>query len=190
MVSEPDKMLLGEPYDASDPALVEARIRARRLTAAVQHARSGGRSRRASGFCDDLLGELGAGSWVEAPFHCDYGAQIRLGARVFVNMCCVFLDAAPITLGDDVQLGPGGPTPDVGPPARRRDPRRRTRVGAPHIDRRPGVARRRRDRAAGRRDRERRRHRRGQRRDTRRWQPGVMAAGNPCRVISEPEREL
>jgi maltose O-acetyltransferase len=26
---------------------------------------------------------------------------------VFVNMACVFLDAAPITLGDDVQLGPG-----------------------------------------------------------------------------------
>jgi maltose O-acetyltransferase len=47
------------------------------------------------------------GSWVEAPLYCDYGAQIRIGARVFVNMDCVFLDAAPITLGDDVQLGPG-----------------------------------------------------------------------------------
>ena len=26
---------------------------------------------------------------------------------MFVNTACVFLDAAPITLGDDVQLGPG-----------------------------------------------------------------------------------
>ncbi len=42
---------------------------------------------------------------VEAPFHCDYGAH-RLGARVFVNISCIFLDAAPIVLGDDVQLGP------------------------------------------------------------------------------------
>jgi maltose O-acetyltransferase len=54
-----------------------------------------------------LLGGLGVGSWVEPPFHCDYGTQIRLGARVFVNMGCIFLDAAPITLGDDVQVGPG-----------------------------------------------------------------------------------
>jgi len=52
------------------------------------------------------LGDIGAGSWVEPPFYCDYGTQIHLGARVFVNMGCVFLDAAPITLGDDVQLGP------------------------------------------------------------------------------------
>jgi maltose O-acetyltransferase len=29
-----------------------------------------------------------------------------LGARVFVNFGCIFLDAARITLGDDVQLGP------------------------------------------------------------------------------------
>ena len=50
---------------------------------------------------------MGAGSWVEAPFYCDYGAQIHLGARVFVNMGCVFLDAAPIVLQDEVQLGPG-----------------------------------------------------------------------------------
>jgi len=55
----------------------------------------------------DLLGEFGAGSWIEAPFYCDYGAQIRVGARVFVNMSCIFLDAAAIVLGDDVQLGPG-----------------------------------------------------------------------------------
>ncbi len=54
----------------------------------------------------DLLGEFGAGSWIEAPFYCDYGAQISLGDRVFVNMGCIFLDAAPIVLGDDVQLGP------------------------------------------------------------------------------------
>ena len=44
---------------------------------------------------------------MEAPFHCDYGEHIRLGSRVYINMGCIFLDPAPITLGDDVQLGPG-----------------------------------------------------------------------------------
>ncbi len=105
-VKERDKMLAGEPYDASDPALVAGRIKARRLSrqlGMLDPADDKGRVR----LLNDLLGEIGEGSWVEAPFCCDYGQQIRIGARVFVNMGCIFLDAAPITLGDDVQLGPG-----------------------------------------------------------------------------------
>ena len=106
MDAERDKMLRGEPYDASDPALLAARFEARRLTrrlADLDPADSDGRT----ALLRSLLGAVGEGSWVETPFHCDYGAQIRLGSRVFVNMACVFLDAAVITLGDDVQLGPG-----------------------------------------------------------------------------------
>jgi maltose O-acetyltransferase len=105
-MNERDKMIGGEDYDSRDPELVAARFEARRLTArlgALDPADCDGRD----AVLRALLGAIGPGSWVEAPFHCDYGAQIRLGARVFVNMACVFLDAAPIVLGDDVQLGPG-----------------------------------------------------------------------------------
>ena len=105
-MTEQDKMLAGKLYDASDSALVEARLRARRLTQRFAALDPGDLDARAS-LLRDLLGEVGGGAWVEAPFHCDYGTQIHLGHRVFVNMDCVFLDAAPIKLGDDVQLGPG-----------------------------------------------------------------------------------
>jgi len=105
-VSEREKMLRGEPYDASDAVLVSARIRARRLTQGLAALDPADRDAHIR-VLRELLGELGADSWVEAPFCCDYGTQIRIGARVFVNMGCVFLDAAPITIGDDVQLGPG-----------------------------------------------------------------------------------
>jgi maltose O-acetyltransferase len=104
-VTERDKMLRSEQYDAGDPELVAARLEARRLTAsfsALDPADLDGRG----ALLRTLLGSIGPGSWVEAPLFCDYGAQIRLGARVFVNMGCVFLDSARITLGDDVQLGP------------------------------------------------------------------------------------
>jgi maltose O-acetyltransferase len=104
-VSERDKMLRGDLYDASDPELVEARVRARRLTQSFASLDPGDDDARSS-LLAELLGAIGAGSWVEAPFYCDYGEQIRLGNRVFVNMACVLLDAAPIALGDDVQLGP------------------------------------------------------------------------------------
>ena len=105
-MTEHEKMLRGEPYDGRDPALVDARFAARRLTrqlAALDPADAEGRT----AVLQELLGGVGRGSWIEAPFFCDYGAQITLGARVFINMACVFLDAAPIILGDDVQLGPG-----------------------------------------------------------------------------------
>jgi len=105
-VTELEKMLQGLPYDASDPALVAARVRARRLTRALTALDPADHEAHIR-MLAELLGGMGDGSWVEAPFHCDYGTHITLGARVFVNMDCVFLDAAPITLADDVQLGPG-----------------------------------------------------------------------------------
>ena len=55
---------------------------------------------------DELLGALGPDVEVRAPFHCDYGTYIELGARSFVNFGLVVLDAAPVTIGDDVQIGP------------------------------------------------------------------------------------
>lgn len=104
-MSEREKMLAGEPYDARDPSLVAARVRARRLTAALTALDPADSVRRRT-VLEELLGSLGEDSHVEPGFGCDYGSNIFLGDRVFVNMGCVFLDAAGITLGDDVQLGP------------------------------------------------------------------------------------
>ena len=41
-----------------------------------------------------------------SPFECDYGWQITIGARTFINYGCVILDAARVAIGDDVQVGP------------------------------------------------------------------------------------
>jgi maltose O-acetyltransferase len=104
-MSERDNMLAGRPYDASDPELVEARFRARRLLqglGAVDPADAEGHDALLRG----LLGGCGTGSWVETPFLCDYGVNIALAERVYINMGCVFLDAALITIAADVQIGP------------------------------------------------------------------------------------
>ncbi|MBU1329272.1 MAG: sugar O-acetyltransferase [Gammaproteobacteria bacterium] len=53
------------------------------------------------------LAKVGAGSFVRAPFHCDYGHNIRLGAGVFINFNVVILDVAPVSIGDLTQIGPG-----------------------------------------------------------------------------------
>ncbi len=38
--------------------------------------------------------------------YCDYGYQIHIGARTFVNFGLTALDVARIVIGDDVQIGP------------------------------------------------------------------------------------
>lgn len=104
-MDEHTKMLRGLPYDAGDPALVEARIRARRLTA-LYTALDPADGAEAARVLAELLGGVGTGCHVEPPFGCDYGSHIVLGDRVYINMGCVFLDPARITIGDDVQIGP------------------------------------------------------------------------------------
>ena len=42
---------------------------------------------------------------VFAPFYCEYGVNIHVGQNCFVNYKSVFLDVAPITLGDNVLIG-------------------------------------------------------------------------------------
>lgn len=41
-----------------------------------------------------------------APFYCEYGVNIHVGQSCFVNYKSVFLDVAPITLGNNVLIGP------------------------------------------------------------------------------------
>jgi maltose O-acetyltransferase len=100
-----ERMLAGDLYLAGDPELAAASRRARDLLADYNSARADDAAGRRR-ILDELLGAFGEGSEIRAPFHCDYGAQIRLGAGTFANFGLVALDVAPITIGDDVQIGP------------------------------------------------------------------------------------
>ena len=105
MTSEHDKMLRGELYLASAPELVAGRVRARRLCAKLNASDAEDLALRAA-LLHELLGAVGERAWVEPPFQCDYGTQITLGAGVFINFGAVFLDPTYITIGAQAQLGP------------------------------------------------------------------------------------
>jgi maltose O-acetyltransferase len=100
-----ERMLAGDLYLAGDPELAAASRRARDLLTAYNSARADDAAGRRR-ILDELLGGFGVDSEIRAPFHCDYGAQIRVGAGTFANFGLVALDVAPITIGDDVQIGP------------------------------------------------------------------------------------
>ena len=98
-------MIGGELYDPRDPELEAGRARARGLLARLNAPVDPGEHDR-SAIVRELLGAVGKGCWIEPPFFCDYGSQITLGDRVFMNFNCVVLDPAPVQIGDDVMLGP------------------------------------------------------------------------------------
>ncbi len=103
--SQRERMLAGDLYIADDPELAEESLRARRLHARFNDTLpdAAGERRR---ILEQLLGEFGPDSEIRPPFFCDYGYQIRIGARTFANFGLVALDVGLITIGDDVQIGP------------------------------------------------------------------------------------
>lgn len=96
-------MLAGELYIADDPELVEASRRAMQLADEFNHEPSADRRRV---LLEALLGAIGEGSEIRPPLRVDYGAHLVVGARTFVNFGLIALDVAPIRIGDDVQIGP------------------------------------------------------------------------------------
>lgn len=103
-MTEREKMLAGLPYDPGDPDLRDGRARAVALTMALNTEPD--RSRRAVIVNELVRAEDGA-AVVMPGFFCDYGVNIHLGRRAFVNANCVFLDCAEIRIGDNFQCGPG-----------------------------------------------------------------------------------
>lgn len=98
-------MLNGELYDPLDGELVAARARARdlcrRLNATLESQQEERRRILVA-----LLGDGGDDVWMQPPFHCDYGANIRLGKRCYFNFNCVVLDVCAVTVGDYAIFGP------------------------------------------------------------------------------------
>ena len=60
-----------------------------------------------SDLLEELFGTGGDSVWMQPPFHCDYGSNIHLGARVFFNFNCTVLDVCEVRVGDCTLFGPG-----------------------------------------------------------------------------------
>jgi maltose O-acetyltransferase len=105
MKTEKEKMLAGELYDPFDPELISARVHARNLCQALNATTEADQDERRR-FMRQLFGKGGDTVWMQPPFHCDYGANIHLGTRVFFNFNCIVLDVCDVRIGDYTLFGP------------------------------------------------------------------------------------
>ena len=122
MTTHKQRLLAGESYLADDPELLADRHSCR-LAIERLNATSVGDTDTRQSILRELLGGLGDETEILSPFQCDYGYQIEIGSRSFINFSAVILDSAPVRIGDDVQIGPGvqlvTPTHPLDPDERR-----------------------------------------------------------------------
>lgn len=101
-MTEKEKMICGELYDAGDKELVNERKRARQILAEINKN------------CEKvkidelkkLIPSADETTGVQAPFYCDYGYNIQIGKNFYVNFNAIFLDVCPIKIGDNCMFGP------------------------------------------------------------------------------------
>lgn len=98
-------MLAGDLYLADDPELAYDYLRAVQFLDRYNRTMPDQQDERRR-ILGELFGTLGEDVDIVPPFYCGYGYQIHIGARTFVNYGLVALDAARITIGADVQIGP------------------------------------------------------------------------------------
>ena len=106
MPTEREKMIAGQLYDPFDPELSADRVRARDLCQALNATREAEVDERRQ-ILRALFGAGGDTVWMQPPFFCDYGSNIELGERVFFNFNCVVLDVCPVKIGSFTLFGPG-----------------------------------------------------------------------------------
>ncbi|MCG2621161.1 sugar O-acetyltransferase [Arthrobacter sp. I2-34] len=103
--TQQERMLAGDLYIADDPVLARASREAIRMAAEYSRIWAA-HPDTAARILRRLLGSIGEGTEIRAPLYVDYGKNITVGARTFINYNLTALDVVGITIGDDVQIGP------------------------------------------------------------------------------------
>lgn len=106
IMTEKEKMLAGEVYDATDPELIGELMMTREVLYEYNTLRPS-ECEQMKEILKGLLGHVGDDDFlINQPFRCDYGKQISIGKRFFANFNFVVLDEAHVTIGDDCFIGP------------------------------------------------------------------------------------
>lgn len=104
-MTEKEKMLSGQIYNACDPELLVELNQCKDRLQEYNNLKPSDLNARLS-LLQNLLGSCDENVFINQPFYCDYGKHIRVGKRFFANFHFTVLDEAFVTIGDDAFIGP------------------------------------------------------------------------------------
>ena len=100
-----DDMVSGREYDATHPYLLE-RLNATKDRIWEYNKMRPSMLKERNELLRGLLGKSDGDTFINQPFYCDYGSNIRVGRRFFANFNFTVLDEAAVTVGDNCLIGP------------------------------------------------------------------------------------
>lgn len=104
-MTEKDKAARGELYDANNDEVLQREMFETRCKI-FEYNRL---SPRDGALRDEMLRSIvnvGKNAVVLSPFHCDYGYNIHIGDNFFANVNLVILDGGRVTIGNNVFIAP------------------------------------------------------------------------------------
>lgn len=103
--SEKQKMLSGELFNPSDSQLSDERNRTKKLCFQLNQTCPTKIELRRAIIQEIMQSE--SGGYIESPFNCDYGYNIKAGKNLYINHGCTILDGNQINIGDNCLIAPG-----------------------------------------------------------------------------------
>jgi acetyltransferase-like isoleucine patch superfamily enzyme len=103
-MTEKEKMISGELYDAGDTELRKDRAVVKNMCFEYNKLESSEIIKR-SALIKNILGKTGVHVTIEPNFWCDYGYNISVGENFYMNHNGVILDCAKVEFGDNVFIG-------------------------------------------------------------------------------------
>lgn len=104
-MTEKEKMLAGDLYDPSDEELTRLRIKARKLARRYNQTDEDEPEKQLE-LLRALLPNTDAIPGLQAPIYFDYGCNTTFGKFSGANFKFTCLDVCPVTIGDNVMIGP------------------------------------------------------------------------------------
>lgn len=104
-MTELEKMLAGKIYDPTDKILEAQRTKAHRLSKDYNDTYDDEKEKRAK-LLSELIPNMGNGTYIQGPIQFDYGLYTTFGENCYANFNLVVLDSCPVTIGDNVFFGP------------------------------------------------------------------------------------
>ncbi len=105
MKIEWDKMQDCEIYNDFDRDLFNRRVEAKKLFRAYNRTEDDETDKR-SDIMQRLFRAVGKNVWIEPDFRCEFGKNITIGDDVYINFGCVILDCGQVKIGNQVLIGP------------------------------------------------------------------------------------
>ena len=104
-MTEWEKLQNGQVYNDFSDELFQRRVAAKKLFRAYNQTGDEDTALRRE-LLTRLLGSVGDGVLIEPDFHCEFGKNITIEDNVYLNFGAVILDCAPVFIGANTLSGP------------------------------------------------------------------------------------